>query len=174
MSNPLKKQTWKEKIVNLIDEGNIYVCVAAVIVLNIIAYVASLWIGIDKAESHISCVVGLVSLGFSAWVAYWAKSLHNHACNNFVKKILLDLMKDWDNEYKGIIEQLGEKEIERAISTYEYSLANGKYLKPDVKRAIESAIEQLKEAKENNSFFGSSQFKSQLKNIINLTSELNH
>lgn len=131
----------------------------------ILGVISVLCIALEDYQSHISCIVGIISLIFSAWVAYQAISIRQHVLNKAALKIIDDLYHEWEPPLGDAMENMSDDKRDEAIQAYEYILTTSKYLPEEIKSPLSFAKKQLEEDKAKNHSTYTKTFTRQLNSI---------
>lgn len=152
----------KQKVSHLFKN---HLCGMIVSTTVILGAATAVCLSFKEYQSHISCVIGIISLLFSAWVAYQAITIRQHVLNKSALKIIDDLYNEWKPPLGDAIEVLSEEKRNEAIQAYDYVLNTARYLPQEIADPISIAKTQLEQDKENQNQTSTKTFTRQLTSI---------
>lgn len=152
----------KQKVYHLFKN---HLCGIIIWIALILGITSTICISLEDYQSHISCIVGIISLLFSAWVAYQAITIRQHVLNKSALKIIDDLYNEWKPPLGDAIEVLSEKKRNEAIQAYDYVLNTARYLPQEIADPISIAKTQLEQDKKNQNQTSTKTFTRQLASI---------
>lgn len=135
----------KQKISHLFKS---HLCGLLIWITIILGTATCLCFCFEQFQSHISCVIGIISLAFSAWVAYQAITIRQHVLNKSTLKIIDNLYDEWKPPFGNAMEILDDAKRDEAIQIYDYILKASKYLPQEIADSITLAKNQLEQDKE--------------------------
>lgn len=131
------------------------VCVIFVLAFNIIFYFVCWKFEFKDYESHVSCVVGLLSLFITGWVAYWANSLDKKVHNEIAFQGLLEMDKTFEKDVNNVfaVKPIKLSAAFTLCENYEFALRtmrgiDGK-LEDELQKGRDDIAQVIKDAKKN-------------------------
>lgn len=127
---------------------NLFPVIGISAALNFIAYITSFFIEKHGIATHVSCVIGLLSLFFAAWGLFMAGNIKKTLLIRSIIEPLEKLKNKYDTSSQdGTILYLNKSNIIEALEILDFALKSGNSLPKTTKDAIRATIEYLEKYK---------------------------
>lgn len=148
------------------SEHNIVAGMLTGIVVMGASFLVSLKLPWDQA--YLSCVIGLVSMSFAAWVAYWAVRVQDYQYRRAILQPVFDLERRWQNGEYSVLTDMNEDGIQEALDVFESLEKQEVKLDRRIKKNIAIITGRLKKYQKGETRPRASSFKSELKTLVQI------
>lgn len=148
------------------SERNIMSGMFTGIIVTGAAFIGTIFLPWEQA--YISCVIGIVSMCFAAWVAYWSVRVQDVQYRKAILQPVLDLERAWHNGSYSAFLEMNATHIQEASDVFEALESQEIKFSKREKALIKTITDTLRAYKEGKKQPLASNFKSELKSFTSI------